>query len=123
MFKPTPNPPESPETSPYESPNSKKFHEAAERALDHHFKPAVEPRAKRQGGLFSLSPGTDAEALMANASEDLLSISVIASDLADDLEGSRRSVALALSRMADGVRLMVEGMLDHIEVRSTPTKP
>ena len=110
-------------TSPYESPNSKKFHEAAERALDHHFKPAVEPRAKRQGGLFSLSPGTDAEALMANASEDLLSISVIACDLADDLHGSRRSVALALSRMADGVRLMVEGTLDQIEVRSVAAKP
>ncbi|MBX9406398.1 hypothetical protein K5E40_11990 [Pseudomonas baetica] len=123
MIKPTPNPPKNPDVSPYESLESKKFHEAAERALDHHFKPAVEPRPKRQGGLFSLSPGTDAEALMANASEDLLSISVISADLADDLEGSRRSVALALSRMSDGVRLMVEGMLDHIEVRSTPTKP
>ncbi|WP_339466456.1 MULTISPECIES: DUF6124 family protein [unclassified Pseudomonas] len=123
MIKPTPNPPENPDVSPYESLESKKFHEAAERALDHHFKPAVEPRPKRQGGLFSLSPGTDAEALMANASEDLLSISVISADLADDLEGSRRSVALALSRMSDGVRLMVEGMLDHIEVRCTPTKP
>lgn len=68
-------------------------------------------------------PGTDAEALMANASEDLLSISVIACDLADDLHGSRRSVALALSRMADGVRLMVEGTLDHIEVKSAAAKP
>ncbi|KAE9643448.1 DUF6124 family protein [Pseudomonas sp. PB106] len=110
-------------TSPYESPNSKKFHEAAERALDHHFKPPIEPHPKRETGLFSLSPGTDAEALMANASEDLLSISVIACDLADDLHGSRRSVALALSRMADGVRLMVEGMLDQIEVRRTAAKP
>ena len=55
---------------------------------------------------------------MANASEDLLSISVIACDL----HGSRRSVALALSRMADGVRLMVEGTLDQIEVRSVTAK-
>lgn len=123
MFKVTPNPPVTDPASPYESPDSKKLHEAAERALDHHFKPAVEPRPKRETGLFSLSPGTDAEALMANASEDLLSISVIACDLADDLHGSRRSVALALSRMADGVRLMVEGMLDHIEVRSVKAKP
>ncbi|RON68100.1 hypothetical protein BK671_14265 [Pseudomonas fluorescens] len=83
----------------------------------------MELRPRRETGLFSLSPGTDAEALMANASEDLLSISVIACDLADDLHGSRRSVALALSRMADGVRLMVEGMLDHIEVRSVKAKP
>ena len=51
-----------------------------------------------------------------------LSISAIACDLADDLHGSRRSVALALSRMADGVRLMVEGTLDHIEVRNLAAK-
>ncbi|WP_207838282.1 DUF6124 family protein [Pseudomonas sp. 43(2021)] len=123
MFKVTPNPPPTDPASPYESADSKKFHEAAERALDHHFKPAVEPHPKRETGLFKLSPGTDAEALMANASEDLLSISVIACDLADDLHGSRRSVALALSRMADGVRLMVEGTLDQIEVRSVAAKP
>ena len=122
MIKPTPNPPESPDISPYESLESKKFHEAAERALDHHFKPPLDPHPKRETGLFSLSPGTDAEALMANASEDLLSISAIACDLADDLHGSRRSVALALSRMADGVRLMVEGTLDHIELRECGTR-
>ena len=36
MIKPTPNPPEHEATSPYESFDSKKLHEAAERALDHH---------------------------------------------------------------------------------------
>ena len=60
-------------------------------------------------------PDIDTEALLANASEDLLSISAIAADLADDVEGSRRSVALALSRMADGVQLLVERALDHHE--------
>jgi hypothetical protein len=44
----------------------------------------------------------------------LLSISAIATDLADDVDGSRRSVALALSRMADGVHLLVERALDHL---------
>ncbi|MNP80658.1 hypothetical protein D3C76_1788200 [compost metagenome] len=34
---------------------------------------------------------------------------------ADGVEGSRRSVALALSRMADGVHLLVERALDHHE--------
>jgi len=51
---------------------------------------------------------------LSNASEDLLSISAIA-DLADDVEGSRRSVALALSRMADGMQLLVERALDNHE--------
>ena len=40
MFKLTPNPPVTDPASPYESPDSKKFHEAAERALDHYLKPA-----------------------------------------------------------------------------------
>jgi hypothetical protein len=31
------------------------------------------------------------------------------------VEGSRRSVALALSRLADGVQLLVERVLDHHE--------
>ncbi|WP_085706643.1 DUF6124 family protein [Pseudomonas sp. B35(2017)] len=117
MFKPTPNPPETVATSPYESLDSRKLHEAAERALDHHLNPSIEPRPKRKGALFTVSTDYDAEALMANASQDLLSISAIAAHLADDLDGSRRSIALALSRMADGARLMVEGSLDHLELR------
>jgi hypothetical protein len=35
--------------------------------------------------------------------------------VADDVDGTRRSVALALSRMADGVQLLVERALDHWE--------
>ena len=62
----------------------------------------------RRGRLFTVSPDIPTEALLANASEDLLSISAIAADLADDVEGSRRCVALALSRMAEGVHLLVE---------------
>ncbi|CRL50062.1 hypothetical protein PSHI_31800 [Pseudomonas sp. URMO17WK12:I11] len=78
--------------------------------------PAHEKPAKRpKHHLFTVSPDIDTEALLANASEDLLSISAIAADLADDVEGSRRSVALALSRMADGVQLLVERALDHHE--------
>ncbi|WP_283189441.1 DUF6124 family protein [Pseudomonas sp. PMCC200344] len=116
MIKPTPNPPEDSATSPYESFDSKKLHEAAERALDHHFAPPPDEKQKRRKGyLFIVAPDLHTETLLANASEDLLSISAIAADLADGVEGSRRSVALALSRMADGVHLLVERALDHID--------
>ena len=116
MIKPTPNPPEHEATSPYESLDSKKLHEAAERALDHHFGTAPDkPSKSRKGALFIVAPDLHTETLLANASEDLLSISAIAADLADGVEGSRRSVALALSRMADGVHLLVERALDHID--------
>ncbi len=115
MIKPTPNPPEHEDTSPYESLDSKKLHEAAERALNHHFAPPPEKPKPRKGNLFTVSPDIDTEALLANASEDLLSISTIASNLADDVDSTQRSVALALSRMSDGVRLLVERALDHID--------
>jgi len=115
MFKVTPNPPETDPASPYESLDSNKLLEAAERALDHHFPPADPKPPKRNGQLFSVSPGINPETLLANASEDLLSISAIAANLADDVDGSRRSVALALSRMADGVHLLVERTLDHLD--------
>jgi hypothetical protein len=103
MIKPTPNPPENPATSPYESFDSRKLHEAAERALNHHFAPPPNEKPKRKGKLFTVSPDIDTEALLANASEDLLSISAIAANLANDVDGERRSLALALSRLADPV--------------------
>ena len=115
MIKPTPNPPEHEDTSPYESLDSKKLHEAAERALNHHFAPPPEKPKPRKGNLFTVSPDIDTEALLANASEDLLSISTIATNLAGDIDSTQRSVALTLSRMAGGVRLLVERALDHID--------
>ena len=118
MFKPTPNPPEDVSITPYESLDSKKLHEAAERALDYHLGPNPDAKAKlkpRKGALFTASSDLNTETLLANASEDLLAISAIAADLADDVEGTRRSVALALSRLADGVQLMVERALDQID--------
>ena len=114
MFKPTPNPPES-DTDSEASLEAEKLKEAVDRIFSCYFPPHEKPGKRRKHQLFSVSPGIDTEALLANASEDLLSISAIAADLADDVEGSRRSVALALSRMADGVQLLVERALDHHE--------
>ncbi|MDR8367734.1 DUF6124 family protein [Pseudomonas sp. JL3] len=117
MFKVTPNPPDKSGTSTEEFLDTEKLNkEAADRAFAHYFPPANEkPAKRRKGNLFTVSPDIDTEALLANASEDLLSISAIAADLADDVEGTRRSVALALSRMADGVQLLVERALDRLD--------
>ena len=115
MTNPKAHPPEHEDTSPYESLDSKKLHEAAERALNHHFAPPPEKPKPRKGNLFTVSPDIDTEALLANASEDLLCISTIAANLADDVDSTQRSVALAISRMSDGVRLLVERALDHID--------
>jgi len=115
MFKATPNPPET-DTGSDACLDAEKMKEAADRAFAHYFPPAdAKPAKRRKHQLFNVAPDIDAEALLANASEDLLSISAIAANLADDVEGSRRSVALALSRLADGVQLLVERALDHYE--------
>jgi hypothetical protein len=103
------------------SSKSKKLDEAAERVLDYYLnpKPTDEASGKTQTAqLFMVSPDIDTETLLANASEDLLSISAIAADLADDVDGSRRSVILAISRMADGVHLLVERAMDRLEVQA-----
>ncbi|MBO1540710.1 DUF6124 family protein [Pseudomonas sp. OA65] len=121
MFKVTPNPPGSPGNTADKSSKAKKLDEAAERALDYYLnpKPADKSSAKSQTAqLFTVAPDIDTETLLANASEDLLSISAIAADLADDVDGSRRSVILAISRMADGVHLLVERAMDRLEVQA-----
>ncbi|KKA04979.1 hypothetical protein VP02_25065 [Pseudomonas ogarae] len=120
MFKVTPNPPGSPGNSDKSS-KTKKLDEAAERVLDYYLnpKPTDEASGKTQASqLFMVAPDIDTETLLANASEDLLSISAIAADLADDVDGSRRSVILAISRMADGVHLLVERAMDRLEVQA-----
>ena len=118
MFKVTPNPPQSGHKSRVEAQEEKKREDAATRVLDYYLnpKPASPPEPDKHQ-LFIVSPHIDTETLLANASEDLLSISTIAADLADDVDDSRRCVALAISRMADGVQLLVERALDHLETK------
>lgn len=115
MFKATPNPPKPipVPTHPSKPKSARKPTTAPSPITSAHEKPAK----RRKHHLFTVSD-IDTEALLANASEDLLSISAIAADLADDVEGSRRSVALALSRMADGVQLLVERALITMRNRS-----
>ena len=83
MKKPTPNPPETDDTSPYESPGSKKFHEAAERALDHYLKPnALTLRFHKPSTMFQVAPDQDSESLLVHACESLAQASLMTSDIA-----------------------------------------
>ncbi|MHC8353466.1 DUF6124 family protein [Pseudomonas sp. RT4P38] len=115
MSKVTPNSADNTDTDSQASLEAEKLKEAADRVFSYYFPPHEKPGKRRKHHLFSVSPDIDTEALLTNASEDLLSISAIAADLADDVEGSRRSVALAISRLTDGVQLLVERVLDQHE--------
>ncbi|MCP2075240.1 UNVERIFIED_ORG: hypothetical protein J2Y77_004676 [Pseudomonas lini] len=121
MVKPSPNPPQSGHKSRVENLEAKKLDDAATRALDYYLNPQPSPPEPDKNQLFIVSPHIDTETLLANASEDLQSISTIAADLADDVDDSRRCIALAISRMADGVQLLVERALDHLETKEVVT--
>lgn len=83
MIKPTPNPPEtdiqseSDPTSPYSTTDSKKLHEAAERALDHYLNPLL-PRKPllKPNTRYLIAPGIDSEELLADACETLTSAKI-----------------------------------------------
>ncbi|MBT2311817.1 DUF6124 family protein [Pseudomonas fluorescens] len=119
MFKVTPNPPESDPTSSYSSLDPEKFHEATERALNYYLKPEqAKPKSDPSPGqLFAVVEGIDSESLLANLSENLASANAMISDLAFDLEGSRRHVALGIQQVIELSELLANRALDIADPR------
>ncbi|WP_367371774.1 DUF6124 family protein [Pseudomonas lini] len=117
MFKITPNPPETDDdVSPYESIDSKKLHDAAERALDHYLKPPKEPAAARKPSkMFIVAPDMDTESLLAHACESLASASVMLSDFANLLEIPHRNTILGIQQNIMLGELAVNRALDNID--------
>ncbi|VVO06162.1 DUF6124 family protein [Pseudomonas fluorescens] len=119
MIKVTPNTPETESTSPYTSLDSKKLHQAAERALDFHLLPC-ESKPKTvpiSPNIFTVVDGIDTERLLVNLSETLASANVMASDLAFELEGSRRHFALGIQQMIELGELLANRVLDKVDPR------
>ncbi|VVN90189.1 DUF6124 family protein [Pseudomonas fluorescens] len=116
MVKVTPDPPET-ENGFYESLDSSRLHEAAQRALDHCLPPASDKSRHadaRPVNIFAVVPGLNTETLLANACETLASANVLASDLAFDVEGSCRNVALAIQQMIELSQLLVNEALEQV---------
>ncbi|AUZ46769.1 DUF6124 family protein [Pseudomonas orientalis] len=63
--------------------------------------------------LFTVRPNLGTETLLVNASQDLASITDIATHLAFEIDGTHRNVALGICRMLEGVQLMVDKVLDE----------
>ncbi|CRM19292.1 hypothetical protein [Pseudomonas sp. 28 E 9] len=63
--------------------------------------------------LFTVRPNLGTETLLVNASQDLASITDIATHLAFEISGPHRNVALGICRMLEGVQLMVDKVLDE----------
>ncbi|RIJ10466.1 hypothetical protein DXT77_11910 [Pseudomonas sp. 91RF] len=122
MKKPTPNPPESNDASPYESPDSKKLHEAAERALDHYLKPnATTLRFHKPSIMFQVAPDQDSESLLVHACESLAQASLMTSDIAAHIDLPQRRMILAIQQIIMLAELTVNRVLDNVEVHRYPT--
>ncbi|EJM16534.1 hypothetical protein PMI21_02862 [Pseudomonas sp. GM18] len=120
MFKATPNPPETDPTSPYESLDSKKLNEAAERALDHYLKPSTPQPPRKPSTIYTVAPDIDIEELLANACESFASAKVIASDCAGFLEGPQRNTILGVAQLIMFGELAVNRALDSLELKADP---
>ena len=117
LKKPTPNPPEIDNTSPYESPDSKKFHEAAERALDHYLKPnALTLRFHKPSTMFQVAPDQDNESLLVHACESLAQASLMTSDIAAYVDVPQRRTILAIQQIIMLAELAVNRVLDNVDI-------
>jgi hypothetical protein len=119
MFKVTPNPPESDPTSSGSSLDPEQRHEADERALNFYLKPKrAKPKKKpAPGQLFTVIESVDTESLLANLSENLASANAMISDLAFDLEGSRRHIALGIQQVIQVSELLANRAQDIADPR------
>ncbi|WP_166222413.1 DUF6124 family protein [Pseudomonas atagonensis] len=116
MTKPTPNPPESDPTSPYESIDSKKLHEAADRALDHYPCPGNTRPPRKPSTMYAVVSGIKSEELLANACETLASARTIANDFANLIPASQRRILLGIAQLIMLGELAVNRALDNLEL-------
>ncbi|APC14776.1 hypothetical protein BLL42_03180 [Pseudomonas frederiksbergensis] len=65
--------------------------------------------------IFTIAPNVDTETLLIHTSETLASLNAMTTDLAFELEGSRRNVALAIQQLAVLAELMVNRVLEHLD--------
>lgn len=117
MFKPTPNPPETGNSS--SKSKAKKHDEATKRVLDHYLLPKPEKfeDASQPGQLFTVAKNADNESLLANLSETLASADAMVSNLAFDLEGPRRHIALGVQQLIELSSLLANRVLDNVDPR------
>ena len=116
MFKPTPNPPAPDDVSPYESLDSKKLHEAADRALDHYLKPPIPKDTKRKPStIYHVGEKVDNETLLVNACESLASASMMLSEFAGLMDMPHRNIMLGIQSVVMLGELAVNRVLDNFD--------
>ncbi|MBK5529350.1 DUF6124 family protein [Pseudomonas sp. NPDC087598] len=117
MIKPTPNPPETDPTSPYESLESKKLNEAADRALDHYLcPPGSTPPPRRIRRMYAVTADFKNEEMLVDACETLASARTITNDFANLLPASQRRTLQGISQLIMLGELAVNRVLNNLEL-------
>lgn len=109
MKKHSPNPPD-PAT---ETADLSALSDATERTVSSRLRNPQRPDPISH--VFTLLPDIDTPTLLAHACETLASLNVMATDLACELEGSRRNVALAIQQLSVLAELLVNRALDNLD--------
>jgi hypothetical protein len=101
MKKPTPNPPESPmDSGSFDANNPRLRNPRHPDPISH---------------LFTILPDIDTPTLLCHACETLASLNVLTTDLAAELQGSPRSLALSIQQLAVLGELLVNRALDNLD--------
>lgn len=113
MKKITPNPPESAPHSDVDAPDLSQLSETTERIISARLRNPNHPDPISH--IFTILPDVDTPTLLAHACETLASLNVMTTELACELEGSRRNVALAIQQLAVLGELLVNRALDNLD--------
>jgi hypothetical protein len=104
---------ESPNDSPNDTVDSPSPAKVAEQLVSVPLRTHTRPASASY--FFAVVPDVDTEALLCHASETLASLSVMATDLARELEGPRRHVIVGIQQLSALSELLVNRALDNLE--------
>jgi hypothetical protein len=113
MKKTTPKSPQSPDPSAFEPIDISRLSEITEPLVSARLRNPNRPDPVSH--VFTIIPDVDTESLLCHACETLASLNVMATDLACELEGSRRNVTLAIQQLAVLGELLVNRALDNLD--------
>jgi hypothetical protein len=113
MKKTAPNSPQSPDRSACEAIDISKLSEITEPLVSARLRNPNRPDPVSH--VFTIIPNIDTESLLCHACETLASLNVMATDLACEVEGSRRNVMLAIQQLAVLGELLVNRALDNLD--------
>ena len=121
MKKITPNPPETDTPSEPETLDLTQLSKATQRAVSARLRDPKQPDPVSH--IFTILPDVDTPTLLAHASETLASMNVMTTDLADQLEGSHRNVALAIQQLAVLAEMLINRALDNLDSPTPAVTP